>query len=233
MSGKPNKNYYYEEHGTHEEHGGEESWLISYADLMTLLVGFFVILMSFSEMDQEKFEQAKKSITKEFGGKYETPYGDIADKIKASIEKTGMGGQVAIKTDEAGVEISFLGTTFFETGSVDVKAEAQKLFSLVIPEIKAETADFNIVIEGHTDDVPLAGGGTIKNNWELSSIRACRVLEYFLGQGFKKEKMTAIGYGDARPLVPNRDANGVAIPINQSQNRRVVMKLLKGKAKTL
>ena len=116
MSGKPNKNYYYEEHGTHEEHGGEESWLISYADLMTLLVGFFVILMSFSEMDQEKFEQAKKSITKEFGGKYETPYGDIADKIKASIEKTGMGGQVAIKTDEAGVEISFLGTTSMSRG---------------------------------------------------------------------------------------------------------------------
>ncbi len=121
------------------------------------------------------------------------------------------------------------------------KQKNETLFKLLPPDRTGiefansieETADFNIVIEGHTDDVPLAGGGTIKNNWELSSIRACRVLEYFLGQGFKKEKMTAIGYGDARPLVPNRDANGVAIPINQSQNRRVVMKLLKGKAKTL
>lgn len=232
MSSKANK-YQHDDHVPHEEHGGEEGWLVSYADMMTLLVGFFVILMSFSEINQEKFEEAKKSITKEFGGQYERPYGDIADKIKGALDKAGVGNQVMIKTDESGVEISFLGTAFFETGSVDVKAEAQRLFNSVIPQIKTESSDFSIVIEGHTDDVPLAGGGLIRNNWELSSIRACRVLDFFLAQGFSKDRVTAVGYGEARPMVPNRDANGVAIPTNQAQNRRVVIKLMKGKGKTL
>lgn len=97
-----------------------------------------------------------------------------------------------------------------------------------MPEIKNQKESlFDIVIEGHTDDVPLAGGGPFRNNFELSSIRACRVLDYFATQGINIKSMTAVGYGESRPLVPNRDANGVAIPENQSQNRRVLIRLVK------
>ena len=91
----------------------------------------------------------------------------------------------------------------------------------------------DIVIEGHTDDVPMAGSGFLKNNFELSSIRACRVLDFFAENGFVKEKMTAIGYGETRPLLPNRDAQGNSIPDNQTQNRRVVIKLIKAKKSAL
>lgn len=218
-----------QEHGdahSAEDHG-EGNWLVSYADMMTLLVGFFVILLSFSVVDEEKFQEAKKSVSKEFGGKYERPYEDIAKKITDAVNSLGLKDQIGIKTNDKGVDISFLGPVFFATGSADFKEEAKRLLDELIKIFKAEAPDFNYLVEGHTDDVPLAGGGIFRNNWELSSIRACRVLEYFFEKGFAKIQLQAIGFGETRPLVPNRTDKGVAIPENQSQNRRVIIKLMK------
>ncbi len=215
------------DHGGSAHHEEAEGWLISYADLMTLLVGFFVILLSFSSVDQEKLEEVKKSVSKEFGGKYEKPYEDIANKVKEALDKAGAGDKIVIKTTNEGVEISFLGPVFFATGSADIKDEALKLLDSLLETIKKEASDFNYVVEGHTDDVPLAGGGPYKNNWELSSIRACRVLAYFFQFGFDKSQLTAIGYGETKPLLVNRDSQGNAITENQSQNRRVIVRLVK------
>ena len=225
----PKKNSYVDVSGGH---GGEhveegEAWLISYADLMTLLVGFFVILLSFSSTDQEKLEGLKRAITQEFGGSYQVPFGDMADRLRDQLKNLGVGDQFLVKTNDRGVEISFYGTIFFNLGSADLKEEGSTLLKQLIPVIKAEAHDFSVVVEGHTDDVPITNGKIFKNNWELSSVRACRVLETFEANGFPKSILTALGYGDARPAVPNRDAEGVAIPVNQSQNRRVVIKLIK------
>ncbi len=210
--------------GGHED--GEGNWLVSYADMMTLLVGFFVILLSFSNVDQEKFELAKKSLTEKFGGNYQKPFDQLSKRIKEALDKAGLGDQFDIKTDDSGVTISFLGTVFFTTGSADFKPQAKVLLNSLIPLIKAETLDLDILIEGHTDDIPLVPGGVFRNNWELSSIRACRVLDYFSQGGFDDEKLKAIGYGDTRPLAPNRDDDDKPLPENQSQNRRVVIKLI-------
>ncbi len=213
-------------HKAHEEEG-EGNWLVSYADMMTLLVGFFVILLSFSVMDAKKFEEAKQSITQEFGGTYTVPYAALADKIKEAAKKLGVGDQFIIKESEIGIEISSRGTVFFNTGSADLKDEAKVVLSNFIDVVRDQLSEFDITIEGHTDDVPIMPGGQYRNNWELSSLRACRVLETFMSAGISKERLTAAGYGEARPLVPNRDAEGNAIAENQSQNRRVVIKLMK------
>ena len=211
--------------GAHEE--GGEGWLVSYADMMTLLVGFFVILLSFSAVDEEKFEMVKKAATQEFGGTYHIPYGELTEHLKAELAKLKMGNQVAVKAMANGVEISFTGAVFFETGSIDVKQEGLTLLDGLIPIMQKEAGDFDVVIEGHTDDVPVSSNFKYASNWDLSSVRACRVLDVFQTKGFKKEQLTAVGYGEARAIVPNRDAAGVAISLNQSQNRRVVIKLLK------
>jgi chemotaxis protein MotB len=211
--------------GQHQEEG--EQWLISYADLMTLLVGFFVILLSFSTVDDEKMGELRKAISQEFGGSYEIPFGDLADRIREAMTKMGQGTEFTIKTTDRGVEISFQGTVFFNTGSADMKPEAHDLIQKIIPIVKAEAGDFEVIVEGHTDDVPISNGNHFRNNWELSSIRACRVIDAFENNGFKKSALTALGYGETRPIVPNRDADGTSIPANQSQNRRVVIKLIK------
>ncbi len=234
---KPKKKSHGHGHGDHggggHEEGHGEEWLISYADLMTLLVGFFVILLSFANVDEEKMAEAAQSVTKEFGGAYVSPYAELTEQIKGQVEKLGMGDQITVKTKPNGVEIAFLGTAFFESGSADFKGEARDLFDKFIPTIKEQNQKFDITIEGHTDDVPLSHTGFIKNNFELSSLRACRVLDYFKQLGFDEKTLTAIGYGETRPIAPNRDENGVAIPQNQAQNRRVVIKLTAEKKASL
>jgi chemotaxis protein MotB len=219
-------------HGGGDDHG-EGNWLVSYADMMTLLVGFFVILLSFANVDETKYEKAKESISKEFGGIYQMPYNEIVDAIRKKLEDSGAGGQFTISSTQSGIEISFLGTVFFVSGSADVKPEGKMLLDKVLPTIKKESVDFDVVIEGHTDDVPLAGGGVYKNNFELSSIRACRVLDFFMEMGFSKTHLTAVGFGETRPLVPNRDEDGEALIENQSQNRRVVIRLTKKSSSSL
>lgn len=211
--------------GGHDE--GEGSWLVSYADMMTLLVGFFVILMSFSSVDQEKFDQIRKEATKTFGGTYQQPFADMANQIKGTLDKRGLGDQFVVKESPVGVDISFLGTVFFNTGEADIKPEGLVLLRDLLPVLKTEASGFDVMIEGHTDDVPLAPKGEVRSNWELSSLRACRVLSVFEQAGFPRIRLTAVGYGEARPIVPNRDAQGVPILVNMSQNRRVVIKLIK------
>jgi len=221
-------------HGGGNAHAEEgEAWLVSYADLMTLFVGFFVIMLSFAKVDDEKFEEVRKVMTQKFGGVYEIPYGDLSTKIKDAVEKLGQGNQIIVKQNEGGVEISFFGTVFFQLGSVDIRSEAQTLLNTIVPIIREDTTEFDITVEGHTDDIPISSSFMYKNNWELSSIRACRVLDYFRDGKFKKDRLTAVGYGEARPLKPNRDPQGNAIPENQSQNRRVVIKLTKHAAPVL
>lgn len=200
---------------------------------MTLLVGFFVILNSFSTIDDEKFEQAKKAITIQFGGTYTIPFSDIVEKLREALRKLGLGDQFVITQNESGVEISFLGTVFFNTGSADLKPEAKVLLERLVPIIKKESENFHVTVEGHTDNVPIGGNLPFRNNWELSSVRACRVLEAFENDGFTRDKLTAVGYADARPIVPNEDKAGNPLPENQSQNRRVVIKLLRGDRATL
>ena len=96
---------------------------------------------------------------------------------------------------------------------------------------------FKIIISEHGNTTKRYNNNNsvkaLKNNFELSSIRACRVLDYFANNGFKKESMTAVGYGEARPIVPNRDEAGNPIPANQSQNRRVVIKIIKADQKSI
>ncbi len=225
--GKPHPLPIPEPHHHREEEGGDGNWLVSYADMMTLLVGFFVILLSFSKIDPGELEELKKAATTQFGGTYEIPFNDIADRIRQELIKKGYGDQFIIKQNELGVEISFLGTVFFNTASADLKPEGVKLLDALIPVIKVEPTKFKLVVEGHTDDVPIGAGFQYRTNWELSSVRACRVLDAFERAGFDKATMEAVGYADARPVAPNRDASGNPLPGNRNQNRRVVIKLLK------
>ena len=93
--------------------------------------------------------------------------------------------------------------------------------------LKAEKfRDYQITIEGHTDDAPISTA-QFPSNWELSTARASAVVHYFLEQGIAAQKLRAAGYADTFPVAPNRDSAGKPIPENQARNRRVVIKLEK------
>jgi chemotaxis protein MotB len=210
----------------HRAEDGESSWLVSYADMMTLLVGFFLILLSFSKIDSKAFERVKKEATKTFGGEYKMPFEKLTNEIKAAIEAQKISDQVLFKQTDAGIEIAFRGALFFDRGGAELRPEATTLLDRIIPLLIKQAATFGILIEGHTDNIPIKSH-MFASNWELSSVRACSVLRLFEQRGYNPKRLKAVGYADKRPVLPNEDAQGNPLPDNQSQNRRVVVKVLK------
>jgi chemotaxis protein MotB len=208
----------------HEE--GEGSWLVSYADMMTLLVGFFVMLFSFSKIDSGEFEKVKKETTKVFGGEYQKPFEKLSNELKRVIEEQKLGDQVFMQESETGILLTFRGALFFDSASADLREQASGLLEKLVPTIANNSQDMGIIVEGHTDDRPIVSK-IFASNWELSSVRACTVLRFFLEKGFNPDRIKAIGYGDRRPVLPNTDKQGKSLPDNQSQNRRVVIQILK------
>lgn len=116
---------------------------------------------------------------------------------------------------------------FFDKGSATISAAGKTLLLSVGGNLKSDQyKNYQITIEGHTDDTPI---NTVQfpSNWELSTARASAVVHFLLDQGIAATKLRAAGYADTFPKVPNRDANGTPIPANEAQNRRVVIKLEK------
>jgi chemotaxis protein MotB len=203
---------------------GEGPWLISYADMMTLLMGFFALIASFSKPDIKEFEKVKKSAVEKFGGEYKEPYKELEEKIKKGLAAEIAASKLKISHDADGVTIKFDGTTFFDSGNFIVKPEGSTLITKITQSIQKEISTHKAIIEGHTDNVPITDP-IIASNWELSAIRAARIAQLMEIQGFQKKQLTIQGWGETRPEVPNTDANGSAIAANQAKNRRVVIKI--------
>lgn len=204
----------------------EGIWLISYSDLMTLLMGFFALMLSMSTLDDKKSDAVREATTEYFGGEFKRPFEDLAAGLGDMIKKEGLGDQVRVESDASSVTLIFRGTLLFDSGSVELKADAQALFDKIIPLIKKQASGYFLLFEGHTDDVPIAQTH-IPSNWELSGFRAGTIARKFESFAFDRAKMMVVGWGETRPLVPNKDPNGSPNSENQSQNRRVSIKVLK------
>lgn len=208
-------------HHKEEPHDdGEHIWLVSYADMVTLLLGFFILLLSFSKIDPSKLEKVKQSATQVFGGEYKVPFAAMTDQLKKAVAAGGLSDQVAFQQTEEGVQVTFRGALFFDSGSATLRNEATELLKKVIPVIKSQADKFDVVIEGHTDNVKISGG-MFASNWELSSVRACSVLRVFEEYGFNSKQLMAIGWGETKPIASNET------PEMRSQNRRVVVRIVK------
>ena len=213
------------EFATHNEEV-EEIWLISYADLMTLLVAFFALLLSFSKIDSAAFEKVKKETSESFGSKYEIPYENVVQSLKDKVTKLGLKEKVKIEQNDSGVTVTFLGSLFFKSGKTEITQEGLGILNQVVLVIQEQASDFDIHIEGHTDNRPISQG-LIKSNWDLSSLRAGSVASEFERVGVDHKKIKILGLGDTQPIKPNQDSVGNPILENQAQNRRVVIQLIK------
>lgn len=224
----------------HEEHEEEESllfddappvhedtegvWLISYADLMTLLMGFFALMTSMSTMDESKFTSMGEQVAEYVGGEVEQPFEDLGASIKQVIADKNLEDQVKVEVFKTGLVLTFEGTLLFTSGSIALREGASVLMNGLAQILGEEASDKKILIEGHTDDVPI-NRGVVASNWELSSLRANAVARLFENYEFNKDQILTIGLGETRPLVKNRDAEGNPIEANQAQNRRVIIKI--------
>ncbi len=176
-------------------------WLINYADLMTELVCFFVILYALSAALDP---QAK----------------EVPGQVEAAVEGSGFEGKTEITQEGIRISLQEKGEkALFKSGRAELIPEARQVIARVAEILKG--FQYEIVVEGHTDTVPIgASKSHFASNWELSTARATTVVRYLIDRlGLPPSRLAAIGYGQHRPIAPN-DSEA-----NRAKNRRVVFLL--------
>lgn len=172
-------------------------WMISYADLMTEMVIFFVIMYALSAALNKEVIQAKKEIEEIVR----------TEQLQAEVKVTKEGMYITLK--EQGQKY------FFESGSAGLNPEIYGVLDKVVPTLHKLAEKHEILVEGHTDNVPTTR--QFESNWELSTARATSVVRYLVQQkGLRPDHVSAVGYGEYRPLASNDTPEG------RAENRRVV-----------
>ncbi len=222
-----------ESHGHEEaphEASHDEPWLVSYADLMTLLFGFFVLMYTFAmakldSSDPDKMVKMREEVAKYFGGEYITPQKNDIDEFKHKFVEKLKPSEIETKISPEGVEISFRGNLLFDSGEAQLKEKGKKVLK-ALTDLLMSKGDVDVIVEGHTDDIPLRANSRYSSNWELSGSRSASVIEELISHGMSAEHIKGMSFADTKPLAPNRDAHKIPIPANQARNRRVTIKIV-------
>lgn len=207
----------------------DEQWLLTYADTITNLMALFILMLSVSTVNPAAFEQVQSKLKKQFSGKEAAkPIEQITKQIEQIIKEKKLEHEVEVSRDPKGVVIEFASSAVFELGKADLTAQIKPAFSQIASELTIKDyRGYTIEVEGHTDDTPIRTP-EFPSNWELSTRRATNVVRYMIDQQVEKTRLKAAGYADCYPKVPNRDAAGKAIALNQAKNRRIVIRLVPG-----
>ncbi|MBU0483895.1 MAG: OmpA family protein [Proteobacteria bacterium] len=210
------------------------AWITTFADLMSLLMCFFILLLSFSEMDKQKFKAVAGSMEQAFGiqkddRQFGSPEGNvlisagfmstpIAVKLQQAIDEVVAeemaSGDAELDVGPNEMTLRIKGSVAFDLGKADIRNEFKPLLDKLGKVFRDEQA--RVTVNGHTDDLPLIKKDKFKSNWGLSTARSVEVVEYWIGK-FKipPEHLVAAGYADGLPLVKN-DSD-----VNRARNRRV------------
>ncbi|ERI95522.1 putative chemotaxis protein MotB [Clostridiales bacterium oral taxon 876 str. F0540] len=227
-----------------ESHENHERWLLTYSDLITLLMIFFIVMYSMSNIDKEKYKQVAAGLSSAMGGGGATIIGkdsgtpinedtsptntNVVDmpeeqrleQVKQAVDKylkeSGLSDSVVTTIETRGLVLSFKDSLFFDSGKADIKPEqAKKLVEIGKMLNQPIISDSYIRVEGHTDNVPISTY-LYKSNWDLSVIRASNVSQLLINQsGIKPDRVSAAGYGEFRPKADNNTETG------RATNRRV------------
>ncbi len=205
-----------------------DSWLMSYADLITLLLCFFIIFVSVSKPEKDKFTLITDGIASKFGAvDMSTPLHGVYSSLQGLIENNQLFRDAVIEKHEKSIEMELASGSFFKRDSADlIEEKLPILVELAQGPKSGSYLDYRVVVEGHTSDRPSSGG--YASNWELSALRATRLAQFFIEQGIENKRLVAVALADSHPKVPNLDAKGEPIPANRDQNDRMVIKFERG-----
>ncbi len=220
-------------HFSEPEGEGENEWLATFADLMTLLLCFFVLLFSVSNIDNKKFRSIMNEVRISFGNivpmtviEEKEDKGDavinllpkqkpktVASELEQIINDEKMSSSTVVDMGADGALLRVGGKVMFESGSAEINPKVYSALDKII-SMALKYHEFHLDIKGHTDNMPISAGKFL-SNWELSALRATTVLRYMLKRGMGADRLTATGYADTQPLVPNLTSE------NRARNRRV------------
>jgi len=227
-----------------------ERWLVSYSDFITLLFAFFVVMYSVSQVSEAKYKELSITLSKAFEGSANvaansspesalpesesaeqqinsSPQNELADlsqvqkEMETALEGLVQQSRVVLSGNEDWVEIEINSNLIFSSAEAELSDEAKTIFT----DIADVLAPYENAVEvsGHTDDIPISNS-SFANNWELSSARAVSVVNWLAYNGVKPERLSAVGYGEYRPIADNTTENG------RAANRRVVLRVARDRA---
>ena len=223
-----------------ESHEGSERWLITYADMITLLMVFFIVMYSMANTDLKKFAQVAESMQIAFNvsgvgagkggildGKDEMETGpSIMDKLPARqhdfvsvsadlsafASEAGLEGEISVNMTMEGIIISLSDALAFAPGSAELRPEAMETLHKVAAVL--QTTENSVRIEGHTDNVS-TNSPMYPTNWELSATRAVSIVRYMIEhEGIHPSRLSAAGYAEFKPVAGNESR------ANRALNRR-------------
>lgn len=215
---------------------GRSAWLMSYADLMTLIMVFFILLFSLSNNRVKAITDTLKSIPITTEEETTTTLLDLIDtgdlkggkmldqltgmrqvdaykEITALIRRKNLGGNMEATFVDGKIVLRIGGEALFNPGSAELQPEARRLLSGIF-QILEQNPQYFADIQGHTDNTPISTP-KFESNWELSAIRATTVLRFLIENGVSAERLTATGFADLKPLTSNDT------PEERMKNRRV------------
>ncbi len=219
-----------------ESSGDGAAWMATFADMMTLLLCFFILLLSFATMDIVKFRDAMGSVQEALGVQFEhdgqfeavassplqtDPYEEapeigedraLLEELNSAIEEEGLESEVSAAIDGRGVIVRINGQVLYPRGDAALKEASTAILSRIAGLAKGTS--HRLMIEGHTDDLPIRTA-RYPSNWELSTARAIAAMRFFVEQNVDAGRVGVAGYADLRPIQPN-DSEA-----NRGANRRV------------
>lgn len=203
-----------------------EDWLTTFADAITLLMAFFVMLLTFAEFDIPAYEELSSAVAANIGGRdKQSTTQSLKIDAQDLVYEMQADKVITVGADEKGVTIELQSNAFFKPGSAEIVPVAIPVLKKLAETLSSPNYElYNVVVEGHTDDGQI-NTPQFPSNWELSASRASTVVRMFEINNVARERLKATGYADTRPKVPNLDLEGKPIPENRATNRRVVLRL--------
>ena len=230
-----------------EEHESHERWLVSYADFITLLFAFFVVMYAISTLNEGKYRVLADSLVTAFRNDPVTQpipmpavarstlppprprvdpvrkqktreLEDLAMRISSAMAPLVQTGQVRLTQLPHGLAVEINASVLFAPGQATLQQQESISALEAVAKLLA-VAPQEIRVEGHTDHVPIASP-VFPSNWELSSARASSVVRLFIASGIAPARLAAVGYADHKPVEPNDTPEG------RSRNRRVTLMIL-------
>lgn len=214
-------------------------WMDTYADTITLLLTFFILLYSISVVDSQKLNKLAEAMKKSLQGSTniteikniedlkvgegKSDYENLAEKLNTVIEQNALTDVVKIREEERGVVLQLDETILFDSGEAVLKDYSRNILNTITTVIK--NIDNDVLIEGNTDNIPI-NNEYFKSNWELSTARAVSIVRYFVEtKELSPTRFSVKGYAEYKPLVENNTEE------NRSINRRVDILIVEQKEK--
>ena len=190
------------------EGSDDAGWLTSFGDLMSLLLVFFILMVSpqavVSEDQREKKEDLDKAV----------------EQIKTEAVNSGIDNEIKVESQGNTAKLTLQETLLFPPGKARLTAANIAHLKKVLEPLKKLKDSHSFDIHGHTDATPIHSK-KFPSNWYLSTARALAILDKFIQEGFPPEKLTAMGYAQYKPVAPEYDKDKRPIPENRAKNRRV------------